>query len=98
MLIIPGDRNFYEFSDGILYISVGQIVPEVLYILYQFHFLRPLAHRASDLRLPTGPWLISLASGIGPVVNVADCNGVIKSMEVYLSKHQDPLSILKYHN
>ena len=27
MLIIPGDRNFYELSDGILYISVGQIVP-----------------------------------------------------------------------
>ena len=67
ILIMLDDRNFCKLSDGILYFSVSQIV------LYKFHCLRALAHRASGLRLPTGPRLISLASGIGPAVNVADC-------------------------
>ena len=73
ILIVPYDRNVNNLSDGILYFSVSQIVSEVLYILYKFHCLRPLAHRASGLTLSTGPRLISLASGIGPAVNVADC-------------------------
>ena len=64
--------NLYKLSDGILYFSVSQTVFEVLYIFYKSHCLRPLAHRASGLRLPTGPSLISLASGIAQV-NVADC-------------------------
>ena len=68
--MIPNDRNIYKLSDDTSYFSVGQIVPDDF---YQFYCFRPLAHRASDLRLATGPRLISLASGIGPAVNVADC-------------------------